>query len=127
MFKEGRLLYFTPFFFRNGNPAKPKYFLVIKNLEDGLLLASLPTSQDHIPQGIDIKHGVCEIPTSCVSAYVFVAGEDVATAPDSSRFSFPKNTFIYGEQIEEYNESLFKQQIENGMTQVVIKGDLDQT
>ena len=49
MFKEGNILYFNPFYFENGNTPKPKYFLVLKEVDGQLLLASLPTSHDHIP------------------------------------------------------------------------------
>lgn len=30
MFEEGSILYFNPFFFKDGSDSKPKYFLVIK-------------------------------------------------------------------------------------------------
>lgn len=49
MFEEGNILYFNPFYFENGNQPKPKYFLVLKLTEDKAVLASLPTSHDHIP------------------------------------------------------------------------------
>ena len=32
MFEEGNILYFTPFYFENGNAPKPKYFFGIKKL-----------------------------------------------------------------------------------------------
>jgi hypothetical protein len=28
MLEEGNIIYFDPFYFKNGNTAKPKYFLV---------------------------------------------------------------------------------------------------
>jgi hypothetical protein len=30
MFDEGTIIYFDPFYFKNGNAAKPKYFVVLK-------------------------------------------------------------------------------------------------
>lgn len=47
MFDEGDILFFDPFIFEDGT-SKPKFFVVLKN-DNGLsLLASLPTSKDHI-------------------------------------------------------------------------------
>lgn len=48
MFKEGNILYFNPFYFENGNTPKPKYFLVLKEVDGQLVLASLPTLHDHM-------------------------------------------------------------------------------
>lgn len=126
MFKEGRLLYFEPFFFKNGNLPKNKYFLVIKDVDGELLLASLPTSQDHIPQGMDIRNGIYEIPNSRLSAFVFIAGKEIATHPSTKRrFSFSKNTFIYAEELDTYPESFFIEQVSQGKTKISIIGDID--
>ena len=43
-FQQGAILYFDPFIFPDGGSPKPKYFLVLKHVDDTLLLASLPTS-----------------------------------------------------------------------------------
>lgn len=42
MFEAGSILFFDPFYFENGNNPKPKYFLVIKELDGQVILASLP-------------------------------------------------------------------------------------
>lgn len=55
MFDEGNLLYFSPFIFKNGAPPQPKFFLVLKTMEKGLLLASLPTSKDHVPGDMRVQ------------------------------------------------------------------------
>ena len=44
-FLQGAILYFDPFIFLDGGKPKPKYFLVLKRIDDILLLASLPTSK----------------------------------------------------------------------------------
>lgn len=51
MFAEGQVLKFDPFLFKNGAPSKPKYYVVLKHMDfaGGLMMASLPTSQDHVP------------------------------------------------------------------------------
>jgi len=56
MFAPGTLIYFTPFYFENGN-FKNKYFLVLANTGNDIIVASLPTSKDHIPDSIIKKHG----------------------------------------------------------------------
>ena len=50
MFETGTIIYFAPFYFKNGNTAKPKYFVVLKNIENKSVIASLPTRKDSIPQ-----------------------------------------------------------------------------
>ena len=62
MFQEGSIIYFTPFYFKNGNTAKPKYFVVLKNQDDQNLLASLPTRKDNIPVRNEIQNGCLELP-----------------------------------------------------------------
>lgn len=52
MFKEGNLLKFKPFIFKNGACPKDKYFLVLKEMENTMILASLPTSKDHVPTDV---------------------------------------------------------------------------
>ncbi|MBO7562368.1 MAG: hypothetical protein J6T04_05735 [Bacteroidales bacterium] len=126
MFKEGSILYFKPFYFKNGAEPKNKYFIVLKNIEDNLLLASLPTSKDHIPSDMTIKFGRCEIREKGVSAFVFMGGKDIATEPSSTnRFSFPQNTFIYGEQLDTFPLSTIRKQIESKVTKVTLVGILD--
>mgnify|MGYP000762984021 CR=1 FL=1 len=49
MFKEGNLLKFSPFIFKNGACPKNKFFVVLKEAENAMILASLPTSKDHVP------------------------------------------------------------------------------
>lgn len=57
MFAEGQLLRFDPFLFKNGAPSKPKFYVVLKHMDStsspelgevDLMMASLPTSQDHV-------------------------------------------------------------------------------
>ena len=58
MFEEGNLLYFDPFLFKNGATPKPKFFIVLKNdINDEVILATLPTSKDHIPSDVAITSG----------------------------------------------------------------------
>lgn len=98
MFTEGSLLYFDPFYFKSGNTAKPKYFLVLKVTGDQTILATLPSSQDYVPSSQSIAHGCVELAEANFNCYIFIAGQPVTT----QGWSFPKNTFLYGHQIDEY-------------------------
>ena len=59
MFEQGQLLKFTPFTFKNGANPKPKYFIVLGRMKEDVVIASLPTSKDHIPETMAIgKHSI---------------------------------------------------------------------
>lgn len=96
---EGTLLYCDPFVFKNGATPKPKYFIVLANTDSGVMLASLPTSKDHVPQDAEVVRGAVSIPERGVNAYVFEAGDQVTDC-----FAFPRKTFVYGEQVDDYTE-----------------------
>lgn len=125
MFEEGNILYFNPFYFENGNTPKPKYFLVLKNLEDGLILASLPTSHDHIPGNIKKIHGCIDDYTINFNCYYFKENQKVAhNENDNSEFYFPKDTYVYGYRIDFFDISLFPEQISSAKTIITYKGKL---
>lgn len=99
MFVEGTIIYFTPFHFKNGNKAKNKYFVILKNLPGGeMLIASLPTSHDHIPEGLETAHGCVNCDERRFNCFVF---SDKAEVTQCGK-RFPRTTFIYGEQIDDY-------------------------
>lgn len=100
-FKEGYIYYVKDFPFKNGNAPKDKFFLILKDLDDKMLLASLPTSQDHIPSGIEIHTGSYNDIYRRISAFVFKAGDDIATN-NGELFHFIKDTFVYGEEIDTF-------------------------
>src|SRR5574344_1223232 len=118
MFEEGNLLKFSPFNFKNGATPKDKYFIVLKNINDGLLLATLPTSKDHVPSDISNAQGCIELPDSQVNVYVFKAKEVIANTINNTPFSFVLNTFVYGADVELYPIITFKQQIDLKLTSV---------
>jgi hypothetical protein len=95
MYIPGVIIYFTPFYFSNGD-SKNKYFLVLATGEDDILIASLPTSKDHIPRSIEKKHGCINDDTTRVNCYFFEAGTVIS---ECGRFSFERDTYVYGEQI----------------------------
>ena len=103
MFAEGQLLRFDPFLFKNSAPSKPKFYVVLKHMDStgGLMMASLPTSQDHVPGDLSDRTGCVSFPERGVNAYVMAAGEVVTDAG----FAFPLRTYVYGEQVDEYSQT----------------------
>lgn len=110
MFDEGQLLRFEPFAFKNGREPKAKFFAVLKHMDETLVMASLPTSKNHVPDSMAVNHGCVNIPENCMSVFVFAPGQ-----PITDGFSFPLPTYIYGEQVDEYEVS-FLNQMESTMT-----------
>lgn len=100
---------FDPFFFKNGAKPKPKYFLVLAIQEESLLLASLPTSQDHVPSSMEHLSGCINDEVGCFNAYVFDAGVTVSVNDAGEEFCFPKRTYVYGEQLDTYFFSSVKE------------------
>lgn len=98
MFTEGQLLYFTPFYFKNGNDPLAKFFIILKNIDTISVVASLPTKVDNAPSLINGKHGCIDIEERQFNCYVFKAGAVVCT----NGFSFNLNTHVYGDQIDNY-------------------------
>lgn len=103
MYTPGQLIYFDPFLFKDGS-SKPKYFVVLKRINDQVVLASLPSSQAHLPANHSYTHGCLEMPESGINCYVFEAGRPVT----KSGWSFPLDTFLYGMWIDEFNTETLK-------------------
>lgn len=125
MFEEGKLLRFDPFIFKNGATPKPKYFLVLKQLDNRVILASLPTSKDHIPSDIAITTGCVEDSTRQISAFVFKANDTVVEGnAQYAPFQFPRHTFIYCSDVDSYPVEGFETQLSEGKTTVTDLGFL---
>lgn len=104
MYSPGRILYFDPFYFKNGDQAKSKYFIVLHNDKSNAIIASLPTSVDHVPSNIPIKHGCIRADEINFNCYHFAAGKIITT----NSWSFSKPTFMYGSQIDTFEQSILK-------------------
>ena len=123
MFKKRNILYFDPFFFDNGNTPKPKYFLVLKEVGGQVVLASLPTSHDHIPSNKDKVHGCIDDSTINFNCYYFQAGKVVAyNEIDETEFFFPRDTYVYGYRISFFDLVKFEVLINRGQCDVTYKG-----
>lgn len=125
MFEEGNLLLFHPFLFKNGATPKDKFFLVLGSVDGDLLLASLPTSKDHVPSDVEVSHGCLDLPELYVNVFVFIAGEEVVLRQGGERFSFSKNTFVYGANLDVYSISQLELQERMSQTCIELIGNLD--
>lgn len=126
MFEEGNLLFFRPFLFKNGAEPQDKFFLVLKKMESDILLASLPTSKDHVPSDLEVKYGCLNIPERMLNIFVFMAGENVAVKDDGTPFAFDKNTFIYGFNLDIYPAGQLDLQERMAQTSIEKIGTLDE-
>ena len=99
MYQTGELIKFSPFVFKNGNQPKPKYCIVLGQIDDKVMMVSLPTSKDHVPSDVTLEHGCVDIPERGVNAFVFNPNDQVTPS-----FRFPCPTFVYGEQVDEYEQ-----------------------
>lgn len=99
MFNPGEILYFDPFYFKNGNTAKRKYFIVLGVFEGKLVIASLPTRTNRVPRHIQVEPGCLNDIEGCFNCYHFAAGQIIC----ENGFSFPIDTFLYGDEVEDYD------------------------
>lgn len=105
MFQERTIIYFDPFYFKNGNKAKPKYFVVLRNIENESILASLPTRTDSIPVKDEIEKGCLELPDINLNCFIF--SNKCAVTECGKTFDF--KTHIYGHQLDIYDIDLLKE------------------
>ena len=127
MFETGNLLLFNPFIFKNGASPKDKFMVVLGVDANGnIVLASLPTSKDHVPSDVDVKSGCIDFPERQVNVFVFKAGECVIEPNETGQgaFAFEVNTFIYGSDLDTYPISSFNKQISNSEIKVSLIGKL---
>jgi hypothetical protein len=102
VFQEGQVILFTPFYFKNGDKSKDKFFIVLKNIDDKVIIASLPTSVNKIPSFIKESHGCINHDDRCFNCYLFEAARPVC----SNGFAFKLHTHIYGNEVEDYELSI---------------------
>jgi len=105
MYTQGNIIYFTPFYFPNGNTCKPKYFIVLLSEENSLIIAGLPTRVDHVPSFIEKKHGCISNDKINFNCYFFEKNLPIT----ESGWSFPLDTHIYGDEIDFFDKNRFDQ------------------
>ena len=116
MFLPGQILYFDSFQFKNGNQPKSKYFLIIANMNNKLIIASLPTRTNTVPSFVTIDHGCINIDERCYNSYLFEKGKVIG----QKGFSFDMTTFIYGDQVEDYDLETFEVNSIEGVDYVIL-------
>lgn len=105
MYTDGNIIYFDPFYFKDGSDSKRKYFLVLKTIGDNAILASLPSSVIHLPNFVEIKHGCVNIAESCIGCYIFQENRAITKCG----WSFDLNTFLYSNWVDDYDISALKE------------------
>jgi hypothetical protein len=122
VYSPGKLIFFDPFHFKNNDESKPKFFLVLKIIDSKIILASLPSSKNHLPANQQVSHGCLEMPAICINCYIFEAKKPIT----KDGWSFDQNTFLYGFWLDDFSLQEFqeKYQIEN--VDYEIKGELTQ-
>lgn len=99
MLEEKNILFFKPFTFKNGD-SKDKFFVVLKTFDNGnSLLASLPSSQDYVPERYETQSGCIEAPEINFNCYVINNGLEVTECGKQ----FHKRTYLYGIGLDQYN------------------------
>jgi len=104
VFATGQIIYFSPFYFKNGNNPKNKYFIVLKNVEEKTILASLPTRTNKAPSFMTVSHGCINHDERCFNCYLFEQGKVIC----DNGFMFDLPTYIYGNEVEDYEISVLK-------------------
>ena len=101
MFQRGNIIYFTPFYFKNGNTAKNKYFVVLAVIEGKSIIASLPSSKDYVPVKEEREMGCIELPSANLNCFVIPAFIEATECGKS----FNMSTYLYGHLIDDYEIS----------------------
>lgn len=122
MFKERTIIYFDPFYFKNGNKAKPKYFVVLKNEDNKNILASLPTRTDVVPAKDEIENGCLELPDINLNCFVF---SDSCSVTECGK-TFDFKTHIYGHQLDIFDVDFLNQIYPLENSDYIIWGRMDE-
>jgi hypothetical protein len=125
VFLPGQIIYFTSFQFKNGNAAKAKYFVVLANIENSIIIASLPTRTNTVPSFISTNHGCINSDERCYNSYLFEKDRVIG----KNGFSFDMPTFIYDDQVEDYQLELldasYIEDVDYRIIDVLVKNEFD--
>jgi hypothetical protein len=124
-FPVGTILHFNRFQFEEPATAtrpaeKNKFFIVLRNLSDQMVLANLPTSKDKIPAAVDQRHGCVSYPSGNFTAYIFDPMVPIAT----NGWFFSLRTYMYGYQIRDYSYVTLSRDHGGVGSEVSVKGRL---
>lgn len=120
MFKAGHIYCFSAFVFNNGNDPKEKYFIVLKETQDGVILGTLPTRTNKIPSFVDKVHGCININDRLYNCYLFNKGAVIC----KNGFSFDLPTFVYGSDIDYYSKEKLESDHPTEGVDFILQGEL---
>ncbi|MDM1441898.1 hypothetical protein HX056_00910 [Myroides odoratimimus] len=98
MLVAGNIIYFDPFYFKNGSKAKAKYFLVVSIKDDNSIIASLPSSKDYVPAYASQDFGCCEIGEANFNCFIITPETTVTEC--GKNFELP--TYLYGHLLDSH-------------------------
>lgn len=107
--EPGTIVYFPQFYFPDGEPAKPKYFIFLcrkDDEEESMLVATLPTRTDRIPPNAVKEHGCIQATGAQFSSYYFKPGKPITT--DGRFFPDPNPTYIYPRWVMSQSQRIFE-------------------
>lgn len=105
MYTPGNIIYYTPFYFKNGKSScKEKYFIVFHVHGNSVIIAGLPTRVDHVPSFIEKKHGCIKNDSISFCCYFIENGRPIT----ENNWAFPLDTHIYSDEIDEFPKSTFE-------------------
>jgi hypothetical protein len=120
VFSEGNLIYFTPFYFKNGRPSANKYFIVLKTMGSQTIIASLPTSINHVPSFLQHVHGCINNDENKVNCYLFEKNRPIC----ENGYCFDLHTYVHGNEVLDYEVEVFMNVYKVEGQDYVIKGKL---
>jgi hypothetical protein len=120
MLEVRNIIRFDPFYFKNGNTAKPKFFIVLKHSQRNTIIASLPTRKDSIPNDENIEHGCLELPE--INLNCFLIPRNTTVTECGKMFDF--KTYLYGHQLDDYSVDLINEIYPNEGTDYEIWGKM---
>jgi hypothetical protein len=104
-YPAGTIIYFTPFYYPDGQrAAEPKYFLVLRQVDAEMTVASLPSSQPHYPAKLAPKHG-CNRFGQGYGFYMFGSKRIITL----EGWGFPLDTFVYPWGVKSYDREMLKE------------------
>jgi len=116
MFLPRQIIYFSSFQFKNGDAPQTKYFIVLANIENNIIIASLPTRTNSVPSFVTSTHGCINIDERCYNSYLFEKQKIIG----EKGFFFDMPTFIYGDQVEDYRLELLDANYIEGIDYVIL-------
>jgi hypothetical protein len=99
-----------------GNTPKTKYFIILANVDNSIIIASLPTRTNSVPAFVTIDHGCINIDERCYNCYLFEKQKIIG----KGGFSFDMPTFIYGDQVEDYKLDLLDANYIEGVDYMIL-------